>query len=184
MRRAVGLAALVAGMAAVVLAGADVLPSGQALAREDAGSPPARLAQSYYPLPTTPRPLPAVPTPVQPLRQMTPFPIVRIVGSATRRGARVRILSVRAPATATILVRCRRQRCSRRSRARGRGMRRAVRFRRFERRLRAGTILEVYVRSPGVIGKFTRFRIRRGRAPSRTDLCLFPDEPAGTACPE
>lgn len=181
MKRAVVRATFVAGMLALALTQADVPLSGQALAREQV-SPSARLAQSYY-LPPT-RPTPAAPTPVGPLRQMTPFPIVRIVGAATRRGARIRVLSVRAPAGTTILVRCRRQRCSRRSRAGGRGMSRPVRFRRFERSLRAGTILEVFVGRPDAIGKFTRFRIRRSRRPSRTDLCLFPGARTGSACPE
>ena len=167
MKRAVVPVAIVAGLLSLGLLAADVL------------------AQSYYTPPTPrPTPTPPAPTPVQPLRQMAPFPIVRIVGTATRRGARIRILSVRAPASATIVVRCRRKGCARRSRARGRGMRRAVRFRRFERGLRAGTILEVAVGRADVLGKFTRFRIRARRRPLRTDLCLAPGATTGTACPE
>lgn len=183
MKRVASIAIL-AAMSAVGLIGADALSSGRALAHESSGSPAARIAQAYYPPPPVIRPVPTPPLVVQPLRLMTPFPVVRIVGYATRRGARIQRLSVRAPAAATIVVRCRRKRCSRRSRARGRGMRRPVRFRRFERRLRAGTLVEVFVTRSGAIGKFTRFRVRAGRGPSRTDLCLQPGARTGSPCPE
>jgi hypothetical protein len=118
------------------------------------------------------------------LQFMTPFPLVRILGLLTPRGARIRVLSVRAPAGATIRVRCRGRGCPRRQAKRGRGIRRAVRFRRFERRLRAGTKLEVRVVRAGAIGKFTRFRIRRGRPPARKDLCLRPGKSRGSPCPD
>jgi hypothetical protein len=180
MTRGLVSAAVMVGMLAAALVAGDVLKPGRALA--DAG-PPARGAQVYYPPPPM-RPAPTPPTPVQPLRLMNPFPIVRIVGLVTRRGTRIRLLTVRAPVGATIFVRCRRKRCSRRSRARGRGMRKPVRFRRFERRMRAGTIVEVSVGRSDAIGKFTRFRIRAGRRPSRADRCLLPGATAGTPCPE
>lgn len=152
-------------------------------AGQSADRPMARPAQSSYPLP--PPPPTGLPlNPVTPLEQMTPFPIVRIVGRATPRGARIRIFSVRAPVGTTIVVRCRRRGCSRRSRSRGRGIRRTVRFRRFERASRAGTIIEVLVSAPDVIGKYTRFRIRRSRSPARADLCLLPGESRGSECPE
>jgi hypothetical protein len=118
------------------------------------------------------------------LQFMTPFPVVRILGLLTPRGARIRFLSVRAPASATIRVRCRGRGCPRRQAKRGRGIRRSVRFRRFERWLRAGTILEVRVSRSGAIGKFTRFRIRRGRPPARKDACLRPGRSRGSPCPE
>jgi len=52
----------------------------------------------------------------------------------------------------------------------------------FERHLRAGTLVEVFVTRPGLIGKYTRFRIRRRGAPARTDLCLVPGQRAPRAC--
>lgn len=141
-------------------------------------------AAQAYPLPTPPGTTPPVTEPVaQPLALMSPFPIVRIAGRLTRQGASIRLLSVRASTRALILVRCFRKGCRRRSLRRGRG-RRPVRFRRFELNLRAGTLIEVRVRQAGAIGKFTRFRIRRGRGPARRDLCLYPDVSRGAACPE
>ena len=115
---------------------------------------------------------------------MSPFPIVRIVGRLTCRGARLRLLSARAPASATILVGCFRRNGRGGSRVQGRGLERAVRFRRFERSLAAGTIIEVYVGRRDAIGKFKRCRVRRRRRPARGDLCLLPRESRGTPCPE
>ena len=146
----------------------------------------------YYPLP----PAPTVPTPprlpsppagtprplVQPLRLMSPFPVVRVVGRLTRDGARIQVLSVKAPASSRIL-RCFRRGCRRRAATQGLG-RRPVRFRRFERLLRAGTMIEVRVGRGDAIGKYTRFRIRRGRRPARRDQCLDPGASRGTPCPE
>ncbi len=139
-------------------------------------------ASAQYPLPAPPQGTP--PPLIQPPQLLSPFPIVRIVGSLNRGGARIRLLTVRAPARALILVSCYRRGCRRRSLREGRGINRAVRFRRFELNLRAGTVIEVRINRSGGIGKFTRFRIRRGRRPARRDMCLLPGETRGTVCPE
>jgi hypothetical protein len=59
-----------------------------------------------------------------------------------------------------------------------------VRFRRLQRRLSAGTIIEVFAARPGTIGKYTRFRIRRGRAPARVDSCFVAGSGRASACPD
>jgi hypothetical protein len=58
-----------------------------------------------------------------------------------------------------------------------------VRVRQFERRLRSGTVLEIYVTKPGFVGKHTRFRFTSNRTPLRTDRCA--DTPGGRphSCP-
>lgn len=175
-------------LAAAMLVGVLALTVQSATAARTPGPQSAHAAQdelppAQYELPPDQLAVP-IPPGVRPRELMSPFPVVRIVGRLTPRGARIRILSVRAPASATILVRCRGRGCSRRSQSSGRGMRRAVRFRRFERRLRTGTIIEVLVGRADAIGKFTRFRIRRGRAPARRDMCLLPGETRGSECPE
>jgi PKD repeat protein len=117
-------------------------------------------------------------------RLMTPYPVVRLAGRLTPTGARVRLLSVsRAPKCAVVAVSCRGRSCPARrvSRFTGRG---ALRIRRFERRLRAGTVLTVRISKGNSIGKLTRFRIRSGKAPRRRDRCLRPGETRGTACPQ
>lgn len=120
-------------------------------------------------------------------RVMAPTPAVRLVGGITERGMSVRRLVVRAPAGALVDVRCRGRGCSRRRELRpvapapGRPSA-SLRFGRFERRLRAGAVLEVRVTQRGAIGKHTSFRIRAGVPPRRTDRCLTPGRDAPVAC--
>lgn len=122
------------------------------------------------------------PTSTRPER-MSPFPVVRMAGTVLPHGASVRILSVRAPRGARLSVRCRGGDCPVRSLART-SEKRIVRFRRFERRLAAGTEIELFVRQRGKIGKYTRFVIRGGRPPSRVDRCLVPGRARPVSCGE
>jgi PKD repeat protein len=116
------------------------------------------------------------------LTLMSPFPVVRLAGEVVRNGARIETLSVRAPRGAQVSVRCRGARCpdARVTKLSGR---KPVRFRKLERFLPAGTNLVVLVRRAGQIGKYTRFQIRNGRVPKRTDGCVLPGESAGVKCP-
>ena len=114
------------------------------------------------------------------LRALHPFPVVRIRGRVTRTGARITLLLVRAPVGARVSVRCRGRACPLRRAHATRA--RALRVRSLERELRAGTLVEVSVTRPGLIGKYTRFRIRRRGAPARSDLCLVPGERLPRAC--
>jgi hypothetical protein len=110
---------------------------------------------------------------------------VIIAGRATRRGARLTQLTVRAPRGSVITVRCRGRgrSCPRRVSRKRVGRRRRATLRSFRRRMRAGTVLAVYVRKTGFIGKYTRFRIRRRRAPARMDRCLVPGRRRPSRCP-
>ena len=114
-------------------------------------------------------------------RPLAPFPIVRLQGRLTSSGARITRLEVRAPAGSTIVVRCRGRRCPV-TRVRRVSGARYVRVHELERRLPAGTRVGVSVTKPGWIGKHTRFRIRRGRAPLRTDACLLPGSTVPSPC--
>lgn len=115
---------------------------------------------------------------VQPMPPLTPFPIVRIVGRTTNRGARIIRMTVRAEVGTYVVSRCAGgpRRCPYRQRvAQARGRRsgvRTLRVRGFERVLRAGAVLQLYVVDVGMTGKFTSFRIRRGKLPIRTDRCV------------
>jgi hypothetical protein len=105
---------------------------------------------------------------------------VRIRGWLTARGAMISRLTVRAPRGATIGVRCFGPGCPRESVAR---TTRLTRLKAFERRLRAGTRLVIRVTRPGFIGKHSVIRIRRGKAPARRDLCLYPGAKGPAKCP-
>jgi PKD repeat protein len=113
---------------------------------------------------------------------LSPFPIVRLTTRGTRRGARVLRLGVQAPPGSRVSVRCRGRSCGARDEVRVARTARALRFPGVQRRLRAGVVLEIRITAPGRIGKYTRFRLRRGGPPSRVDLCLAPGAAAPAAC--
>ena len=135
------------------------------------------------PLVATPHTDPAPKNVDQATLLMTPFPIVRIAGRLLPHGAWVRALVVTAPREAVVTARCRGTGCPLRP-IRRRSHGRPVRIRGLERRLAAGTRLEILVRQRGLVGKYTRFRIRAGgRSPLRADRCLLPGRRTPVDCP-
>ena len=113
---------------------------------------------------------------------MYPFPVIRLAGSVTARGARVRTLEVRAPVRSRITVRCAGKTCPANRFAKTSRTRR-VRFERMARFLPAGTVIKVAVRKDNLIGKYTRWVIRRTKLPKRTDACLYPGRGKPVRCP-
>lgn len=112
---------------------------------------------------------------------LSPFPVVRLVGRTTATGAVISLLTVNAPPGARVAVRCHGAACPyRRAAARASDL---VRFRRLQRALGAGTVIAVRVTKRGTIGKYTRFRIRRGERPARLDRCLKPGAGKPARCP-
>jgi hypothetical protein len=131
--------------------------------------------------PLSPQPL--VSGPLLLPKLLSPFPIVRLVGSAARTGTNIELLTVRAPKGARALVRCRGEKCPIK-RIRKTARHRRVRFKAAERIMPTGAVLEVLVRRGDRIGKFTRFRFRRNRRPVRADGCLWPNTAKMAPCPE
>ena len=107
-------------------------------------------------------------------------PIVRIRGRLTADGARVNLLTVRAPRGARIAVKCAGAYCPRQRIA---IVAVIVHLRPYERILRAGTRLEIRVTRPSFIGKYTRIVMRQGRPPLRQDRCLMPGSSRPVICP-
>jgi PKD domain len=128
-----------------------------------------------------------IPVSARPATVMLPFPIVRIVGTDVPSGAKLRLLAVEAPTGARITVACRGRGCPVRSVARVVPSTKAgtawSRFRRFERFLRAGTVLRIRVFKDTEIGAYTSVVIRRRRAPLRVDTCLDPAGIKPIVCP-
>ena len=114
------------------------------------------------------------------MRLLRPFPIVRIKGQLTATGARVTLLTVRAPRGARIGIRCRGSSCPARRLARTATLNR---FRALESDLAAGTRIDVTVTSPQRIGKWTTIRIRLGAPPRRRDRCVLPGGRSPVTCP-
>jgi hypothetical protein len=121
------------------------------------------------------------PTPLP--RILSPFPIVRLVGSASELGTSIELLAVRAPKGAQALVRCLGRGCpiKRAKKVVGRD---PVSFGAFKRLMPTGVVLEVLVRRGDSIGKFTRFKLRQNRRPQRADGCLWPGTTRMAPCPE
>ena len=122
-----------------------------------------------------------IPVPKRPPELLSPFPTVRLVGRVTETGATILSLSVDAPRGARVAGRCRGASYPYRRAATRAASR--VRFRRLQRRLRAGTVIAVSITKRGTIGKYTRFRIRRGERPARLDRCLRPGDAKPDRCP-
>jgi PKD repeat protein len=125
---------------------------------------------------------------------LSPFPVVRIAGRVSGRGVRIRRLTVDAPPGSGVRLTCSGKRCPfKRLRrtistrvAGGRSLppTRLLRMRAVEDRLlRPGTVLRLFVTRGEAVGKFTRFRIRKGKSPARADRCLVPGSAHPVACP-
>jgi hypothetical protein len=135
------------------------------------------------PPPPPPVPAPAAPpAPRKPLQSLVPSPIVRLTGAISARGASITLLSVRAPRTARVRIRCRGRGCPSAVPVR-RGLGRDRRFREMQRTLRSGAKVEVFVTAPGTYGKYTRFVIRSSRPPTRVDRCVLHRTTRPVACP-
>jgi hypothetical protein len=125
---------------------------------------------------------------------LSPFPVVRIAGRVSRRGARIRRFTVTAPPGTDVKVGCSGRGCpfkralqtvsSRVVAGRGLPATRLLRIRRVEGRLlRPGATLKLFVTRAGTVGKYTRFRILKAKPPRRTDMCLLPASGRPIACP-
>jgi len=115
---------------------------------------------------------------------LAPFPVVRISGRIYRTRVLIKLLTVKAPRGAEISVRCTGPSCGRPSqRLRARSGRVNRRLHRFERTLRAGSMLEIRVYKAGMIGKYTRFTVRRAKLPGRSDRCLSLNHRSPRSCP-
>lgn len=107
------------------------------------------------------------------LQLLSPFPVVRLSGTVRGRVVRVRRLIVDAPDGVTISVRCYGRGCpARRPLTTTLVEGRVVRVRKLERRLRPGIVIKILVTRQGWIGKYTRFKVRTGKPPSRQDRCV------------
>jgi hypothetical protein len=125
---------------------------------------------------------------------LSPFPVVRIAGRVSRRGARIRRLTIDAPPGTAVRLRCSGRGCpfkrmqktisSRVIAGRGLPPSRLLRVRRLEGKLlRPGITLRLFVTRLDAVGKYTRFRIRKAKPPTRSDLCLVPGSGRPLVCP-
>lgn len=131
---------------------------------------PAAASPASFNLPvaTTPDAVLSAPKVATRLRVFKPLPMIRVAGRLTLNGARVTLLTVKAPKGSHIEVRCAGTGCPRSQVARTAT---TTRIPQFETSLRAGVKLTIRVTKPGYIPRVTVITIRRGKAPSRVDGC-------------
>jgi hypothetical protein len=121
---------------------------------------------------------------IAPARLLAPFPIVRIQGRVIRNGAAIRRFTVKAPGGARVRVTCRGRGCPKRTTLVKRARKATIlRFHGVERRLRVGTVIEVYVNRKSRMGKYTRIVIKRDAAPARQDMCVLSMRRSPSSCP-
>ena len=120
---------------------------------------------------------------------MRPFPVVRIVSTRSATRVRVKMLKVEAPPGATVTVSCAGKGCPLRSlsklvaRPTGKASGTpSLTFPRAQRSFPAGVALEIRIAARGEVGKYTRFAIRKGKLPIRSDACLNAREPRPVPC--
>jgi hypothetical protein len=121
------------------------------------------------------------------LQWLTPFPIVRVAGTAHRRWTRIRLLTVLTPKGSQVRANCRtRRRCPSTGfsrRASGKLPVILVHVRAFERRIRVGAVVGVWATKRNRVGKYTRLRMRPLQAPARLDRCVVPGHAGPRRCP-
>src|SRR5207248_6024419 len=89
---------------------------------------------------------------------MQPFPLVRILTTRSAGGIKLRLLSIIASPGVRVTITCVGRRCPVRKQSKvaaaGKVGLASVSFSRFERVLAIGTVLEIRVSKPGVVGKY------------------------------
>ena len=120
------------------------------------------------------------PAPDTSLAFIDPFPVVRISGRFTRSRTKLTRVTIRAPRGARIGVDCKARGCPYRRKAIAVKF---VRVRALQRSYRPGATIEIRVTQRRKIGKYTRVKSRRGKAPLRIDRCLMPGSTRPVRCP-
>ena len=135
------------------------------------------------PLPTVQVLPPVVTAPKRRAKRMRPFPVVRIAGVLTPNGAQISRLTVKAPKRARITISCSGKGCPKRRVVRA-GKGKTLRLSPLETYLRAGVKLTITISRTGYISKVTTIKIRKAKAPLRSDLCREPGAKKRTRCPK
>jgi PKD repeat protein len=124
---------------------------------------------------------------------LSPFPVVRIVGTAADDGTDVQLITITGPPGASVVLRCRGRSCPFTRRVQPLAVARRGSGPRGTRTLRVvtfaggpltpGTWIQVFVIDPLRTGKYTRFVMRPRRPPDRVDRCAAVGREIVVACP-
>ena len=120
------------------------------------------------------------PAPTTTLQFIDPFPIVRISGRFAGKRTKLTRVTVRTPHGTRIQARCKGHGCPYKRKAVAATV---ISIRSLQRVYRPNAQIEIRVTEPDKIGKYTRIRTRRGKAPVRVDRCLMPGQTKPVTCP-
>ena len=123
----------------------------------------------------------SVPLPQTTLPFIDPFPVVRIAGRFKGKRTTLTRVTVKTPRGTRVRSTCGGRSCPWRRRA---VAARTIRIRSLQRTYRPKTTIEIRITQAKKIGKYTRIRTRRGKAPVRVDRCLMPGNTTPVRCPE
>ena len=114
------------------------------------------------------------------LHFIRPFPVIRVAGRFVGLRTKLTRVTVRTPKGTRIRIRCTGRGCPYKRKAVAAKL---IGVRSLQRTYRASAQIEFLVTEPQKIGKYTRIRMRRGKAPLRLDRCVMPGETKPVRCP-
>lgn len=144
---------------------------------------PAPVQPIAQPLPTEQAQAPATAPATTRAKRMRPFPTVRISGVLTADGAQISRLAVKAPKRTRITIRCSGKGCPK-ARVTRQARGKWIDVPALQTSLRAGIRLTITVSRTGYISKVTTIRIRKAKAPLRSDACRVPGAKRTSRCPK
>jgi len=109
-----------------------------------------------------------------------PFPVVRIAGRFKGKRTTFTRVSVKAPKGTRIRFNCKGRGCPYKRKSL---VAKLITVRSLQRTYRPKATIEVRITKPKRIGKYTRVRTRKGKAPLRIDRCLMPGKRKPVKCP-
>jgi hypothetical protein len=115
-----------------------------------------------------------------PLSFIKPFPVIRIAGRFKGTRTTITRVTVRTPRGTRVRIRCSGKGCSFKRKALAAKL---INVRGLRRTYRPKATIEIRVTKAGKIGKYTKLRTRRGKAPLRSDRCLRPGKTKPSLCP-
>ena len=120
------------------------------------------------------------PTPGTTLSFIKPFPVIRIAGRFKGTRTTLTRVTVRTPRGTRVRIRCSGHGCAFKRKAVAAKL---ISLRSLRRTYRPKATIEIRVTKAKKIGKYTRVRTRRGKAPVRIDRCLMPGKTKPVRCP-
>ncbi len=114
------------------------------------------------------------------LQFIRPFPVIRVAGRFVGQRTKLTRVTVRTPRGTRLRIRCSGHGCPYKRKAVAAKL---IGVRSLQRTYRAKAQIEFLVTQPEKIGKYTRIRMRRGKAPLRIDSCLMPGKSKPVKCP-